>query len=759
MATARRFTLRTRIALVVFASTGVALLCYSVFLYSQLLRSYRATLLDRMTFVGTAYAKRIETTLTGLQADARIMGIAVQSLDPKNLILSDGALSAEQQQEIQANTDRIAYVFREFLSTREHFTQLRLLSREGNWQERVRINREGDTLITVPPEELQQKGNEPYVRPLQNGYAEDVYLSELTPNREYNRLEGRPMIRAVWPVRDAAGGITGAVVINASAEDVLASANLTVAPGMHVYAVSNNLDFMSLENPDERGRLIMHDEPDWSAPPFADQLGSVESYTLLDEETGDLVHWSSALKGGAGPLNITVLAIADGEAIVAPGLSRLRGIASLSASLAILAALCAYVLASRFLQPLTQLNAEIQKKIHGTEPIVFESHRNDEVSDLANSFSQMVNNRISEAARLRAIVQGAAEGIIAIKNDGTISEANPAAEQLFGYTSDELIGQPITKLMPPEDAEHHHVFLARSMLSETPENMTKSREIFGLCKDGRRIPLGIAVSRVIYGDETHFIGMIRDTSEQRAAEDEVNALVEALQRSNEELDQFAYVASHDLKAPLRVINNAANWLAEDLAPHLTEDTQESLDLLCNRAIRMERLLDDLLRHSRIGRDDGPVVIISGKELREELTELLDVPKGINVQFSDRFDSLEVQRLPLQIILLNLISNAVRHHDKAYGKVWVDAEDTLDDFVISVEDNGPGIPEEYHSKIFEIFQTLKPRDEMESSGMGLALVKKHATLANAEISVESDGRSGSKFTLFWPKTQTPRTMAG
>ncbi|MEL0437626.1 sensor histidine kinase [Phycobacter sp. K97] len=757
MPTARRFTLRTRIALVVFASTGLALLCASAFLYSQLLQAHRLSLLDGMRFAGSSYAKRIEKTLTGLEDDAHIMGVAVQSLDPTNLILLSDVSAADQQQEFQENMDRIAHVFREFLSTHEPYTQLRLLSRSGNWQERVRINREGDTLITVPSEELQQKGGEPYVRPMQDGYAGDVYLSELTQNREFNRPSGGPAIRAIQPLRNKAGDIIGAVVINADAEDLLTGANLTVAPGFQVFAVSNSLDYISLGNSDAPARLVFHEDPDWVAPPFADQLGTTEAQALLDPETDNLVYWSAALANSDdSPLNFTVLAVADGPAISAPGLSRLQGIATVSVCLATLSALGAYILASRFLAPLTHLNEEIQRKVQSVEPVTFESRHNDEISDLASSFSQMVNNRISEAARLNSIVQGAADGIIAIRSDGTISEVNPAAERLFGYTADELIGQPINKLMPAEDAAHHHVYLSRSLLSATPVEMAKNREIFGLCKDGSRISLGIAVSRIIYGNDTHFIGLIRDNSEQKAAEAEVNALIAALQRSNEELDQFAYVASHDLKAPLRVINNAANWLAEDLEPHLTEDTQESLDLLRNRATRMERLLDDLLRHSRVGRDDGPAVIISGQELREELTGLLDVPNGMTVHFSDTFDTLEVRRMPLQIILLNLISNAIRHHDKAFGEVWVDAEDNPTEIVFSVKDNGPGIPEEYHNKIFEIFQTLKPRDEVESSGMGLALVKKHATLANAKISVESDGRSGSKFTLHWPKPQPQRT---
>ena len=760
MPTVRRFTLRTRIALLVFASTGLALLCSSALLFLQLRQSHNYTLLERMRFAGTAYSQRIENVLKGGERDAETMALLLNSLGITDLILEGQNTQEGLPVDGQRRRDATAQIFLEFMAKHEHYTQLRLLSKDGNWQERVRVNREGSDLVIVPVEELQQKGSEPYVQPMNDGTSAQVYFSDLTRNREHGQTVGEPTIRVVAPLRELDGEIIGAIIINANAATLLASADLTVTPGFQVYAISDNLDYMAFGTGEDAPRFVFHQDTRWHAPPFANQLKQAEDQTFFDPQTGSLVYWSSALEQGDNiPFDISILAIADSNTVIVPGLTRLQGIAVISACLAVLSALGTYLLAAKFLSPLTRLNEEIQTRIDSFEPVTFETRHNDEVSDLANSFSQVVNTRIAEAARLDAIVKSAADGIIAIESDGTISEVNPAAEKLFGYTSDELVGKSVTILMPDREGLSHGEYVNRSLLSDTPKVMGRNRDIFGVCKDGRQIPLSISVTRAFYGNRVHFIGMIRDVSERKAAEAEVNELIAALQRSNEELDQFAYVASHDLKAPLRVINNAATWLAEDLAPHLTEDTQESLDLLRNRATRMERLLDDLLRHSRIGRDDGPAVIISGRDLREELEELLDLPDGIQVHFGKPFDDLELRRLPLQIILLNLISNAIRHHDKPTGEVWVDAEDRPQEIVFRVKDNGPGIPAEYHDKIFEIFQTLRPRDEIESSGMGLALVKKHATLANAKILVESDGTDGSTFTLHWPKQTAPQELVG
>jgi signal transduction histidine kinase len=167
---------------------------------------------------------------------------------------------------------------------------------------------------------------------------------------------------------------------------------------------------------------------------------------------------------------------------------------------------------------------------------------------------------------------------------------------------------------------------------------------------------------------------------------------------------------------------------------------------------MDKLLDDLLEYSRIGRetDDRHTEAISGSVLMENIQGLISPPAGFIVDATPSLAGIEVFRMPLQQILINLISNAIKHHDKKTGRIEVSVEDLGANWGFSVKDDGPGIPAEYHEKIFKMFQTLKPRDQVEGSGMGLAMVRKHVDVAGGELKLQSAVGQGSTFSFTWPK---------
>ena len=231
-------------------------------------------------------------------------------------------------------------------------------------------------------------------------------------------------------------------------------------------------------------------------------------------------------------------------------------------------------------------------------------------------------------------------------------------------------------------------------------------------------------------------------------------LVEKLVRSNRELEEFAHVAAHDLKAPLRVIDNASKWIEEDLGDDLNEETVENLGLLRGRARRMERLLDDLLDYARINRleDARYHQPISGENLMAEVLDLLEIPPDFRITVSKSFNAAEFHRMPLQQIMTNLIGNAIKHHQSEAGLVEIGLTELEDYYSISVRDDGPGIEAAYHETVFRMFQTLRPRDQVEGSGMGLAVVKKHIELFGGRIEVQSDPRRGATFVFTWPKRQ-------
>ncbi|MGK4003533.1 PAS domain S-box protein [Sorangium sp. So ce1036] len=254
------------------------------------------------------------------------------------------------------------------------------------------------------------------------------------------------------------------------------------------------------------------------------------------------------------------------------------------------------------------------------------------------------------------------------------------------------------------------------------------------------------------GRIVRWFGTYTDIDEQKRAEEERQRLVQALERSNKELDQFAYVTSHDLKAPLRGIANLSQWIEEDLNDKMTPESRRQLDLLRGRVHRLENLIDGILSYSRAGRiREKPEAIDVGKLLRE-IVELLAPPPETRVAIAPDMPTLVTERAPLQQTFLNLISNALKHAGRADPEVRIGARDAGPFWEFSVSDNGTGIAPEYHDRIWGIFQTLKARDEVEGTGIGLSVVQKIVLSKGGRAWVESAVGAGATFRFTWPKVE-------
>lgn len=228
---------------------------------------------------------------------------------------------------------------------------------------------------------------------------------------------------------------------------------------------------------------------------------------------------------------------------------------------------------------------------------------------------------------------------------------------------------------------------------------------------------------------------------------------EELQRSNEELDNFAYVASHDLKAPLRGIDQLAIWIGEDFDDK--EEAINHLQVMRSRIKRMNKLLDDLLEYSRIGRTETKWKEIDTRALLETSFEMASPPAAFRIELDDQLPTFETLAVPLEEVMRNLISNAIKHHDREDGKITVTVEDKGNTYLFKIQDDGPGIAPKYHEKVFDMFQTLKPRDQVEGSGMGLAMIKKIVTTYGGSIAVLSQENQGACFCVIWPKIIAPK----
>jgi len=223
-----------------------------------------------------------------------------------------------------------------------------------------------------------------------------------------------------------------------------------------------------------------------------------------------------------------------------------------------------------------------------------------------------------------------------------------------------------------------------------------------------------------------------------------------LDRKNTELDQFAYVVSHDLKAPLRGIEVASRWVEEDMGTQLPPNVQEYLMMMRIRVHRMENLINGILALARIGRTNQIEEEVDVNILLSEIVDLLSPPEGFRIEVQDDLPILHTIRIQLQQVFSNLISNAIKYHDKRTGLIKVAYHETDSFHVFSVSDDGPGIDPEYHDRIFVIFQTLQERDAVESTGVGLTIVKKIVEWQGGTIWVSSQPGQGATFTFTWPK---------
>lgn len=262
-----------------------------------------------------------------------------------------------------------------------------------------------------------------------------------------------------------------------------------------------------------------------------------------------------------------------------------------------------------------------------------------------------------------------------------------------------------------------------------------------------------------FGRPLRLAGVSMDVTERREAEEQLRRslaslqkITRALERNNRELDQFAYVASHDLKAPLRGIANLSQWIEEELGPAVNDQAKEYLSLLRGRIHRMEGLIEGILSYSRAGRAKHGAEDVNVRALVDDVIELVAPPESAQVTVDGDLPVIHTERLPLQQVFLNLITNALKYAGGEAARVTIRAADDGAFYDFQVADNGPGIAPEFHEKIWGIFQTLNPRDKVEGTGIGLALVRKIVENKGGRAWVESQAGAGATFHFQWPKTE-------
>lgn len=367
-----------------------------------------------------------------------------------------------------------------------------------------------------------------------------------------------------------------------------------------------------------------------------------------------------------------------------------------------------------------------------------------------------------EQERMRAIVENSYDAFVSMDTEWRITDWNTQAEQTFGWRSDEVLGQSLTIILPTHLRRQYLRGIAQYFGSNEGRILRTSREVFAVRKDGHEFPIEMGIFRIKEDLDYTYCAFARDISERRRSNEELERLVqertEKLTQTNEELRQFAKIASHDLQEPLKTVQGFVHLLADNLKGKLDRDSEEFIEYILDGTRRMQNLISSVLVHSHIPEHDaGEKYVTNCNQVIEE------VLTAMNASIKETGARLDVDRLPdvdveyTQMVQLfqNLISNAIKYRGEEPPVIHIRAETDRNQCMFSVRDNCIGIAPKYAEKVFDMFSRLHGKGQYSGTGMGLAICKKIVESHHGKIWVESEVGQGSIFFFTLPAVRKVR----
>lgn len=629
-----------------------------------------------------------------------------------------------------AARDDVADKFMWLARVKENYDKIRIFDPKGG--EIFRVNQTTGGPVRVAEGDLQQKGHRPFLQAALQLGPDEFYISPIELNVDFGEVERplRPVVRALAPVNGPPdNSLRGLVAINMDARPLLEfMEDFFLRERARFHVVSGN------------GQWIMSPtgENEWSrdlgqGAAFPDRFPEIWRAVNARDIEGETLGGKLVVSGKIRIVPSDLPKVLQGERPAFPR-SAQRFVSHF------------YVVSIADPPTLAGALGGIPAEGYGIFAALSLA-----LLVLSAYMARLLEARLSAVGKIeeqalfqQTVLDTMMEALVVIDEKGIVLAINKAGRDVFGYKPEEVIGNKVNMLMNPKDRRDHDQYIARYMKTGRGRIIGKPpREVAGLTKEGREVDLELAVNAVSLRGKRLFVGSLRDITTRKRA----------LQRTFAELEQFAYVASHDLKAPLRAIDNLSQWIEEDLGPKLKGDAKKNMHLLRGRVRRLENLLDDTLAYSRAGRIKGETAKIDVNQIIEDVRDMLGLAPGFEIAVPRKLPTVKAPKGALEQIFSNLIGNAVKHHDKAKGTITITAKEVRGGWEFAVEDDGPGIPEEYHERVFRMFQTLKGRDRAEGSGMGLAIVRKIVAAQGGDIRLEDGKRKrGTKIVFTWKKRQ-------
>ncbi|WP_411893322.1 PAS domain S-box protein [Winogradskyella sp. A2] len=346
----------------------------------------------------------------------------------------------------------------------------------------------------------------------------------------------------------------------------------------------------------------------------------------------------------------------------------------------------------------------------------------------------------AEREKYRSIIANMNLGLVEVNNDDEIQLVNHSFAEMSGYQKEELIGKKGGKLLQAD--QNDDIITIENLKRQ--KGLSNSYELKVKTKNGeiRYWLISGAPNFDINGNVTGSIGIHLDITEFKNLQVQKEKLLTKLEKSNEELEEYAHIVSHDLKSPLRSIDALVSWLKEDNKDKIDETSLQNLNLIQTTLEKMEQLITDVLNYSSVSSDNTIAEPVDTQTMLDDLISILFIPKHINISIENPLPIVKGDKIKLQQVFQNLISNAVKFNNKDQGEIKINVKEEPQQYRFSISDNGIGIEPQFHDKIFKIFHSLNQRKD--SSGIGLSIVKKIVNIHGGKIWLESTPGKGTTF---------------